>query len=144
MTEDPVGRLGPIVGHAGDVSVTLTDLSVRQASGGRRFAYPDFGSDFIAALHGALVGPRRQGLVRLKLVCPDCQSSLEGIAVERVAVTTEIDLTRIPPIRADLEMPGMTCPRCHRALVMIGDRAVASNLSDALIDAFTGAGVAPG
>ena len=144
MTEDPLGRLGPITGRAGDVSVTLTDMSFRQTSSGRRFPYPDFGSDFIAALHGALVVPRRQGLVRSKLVCPDCQSSLESVAVERVVVMTEIDLTRIPPIRADLEMPGLTCPRCHRALVMIGDRAVASNLSDALIDAFTGAGVAPG
>jgi hypothetical protein len=144
MTEDPVGRLGPIVGRAGDVSVTLTDMSFRQTSSGRRLPYPDFGSDFIAALHEALVGPRRQGLVRSKLVCPDCQSSVEGIAVERVAVTTEIALTRIPPVRVDLEIPGMTCPGCHRSLVMIGHRAVASNLSDALIRAFTGAGVAPG
>ena len=144
MTEDPVERLGPIVGHAGDVGVTLSDLSVRQTSTGRRFPYPDFGSDFIAALHGSLVGPKRQGLVRSKLVCPDCQASLEGIAAEPVAVTTEIALTRIPPVRVDLKMPGMTCPGCQRSLVMIGDRAVASNLSDALIDAFDGAGVAPG
>ncbi len=144
MTEDPVERLGPIVGHAGDVGVTLSDLSVRQTSTGRRFPYPDFGSDFIAALHGSLVAPKRQGLVRSKLVCPDCQSSLEEIAVEPVEVSTEIALTRIPPVRVDLEMPGIACPGCHRTLVMIGDRAVASNLSDALIDAFTGADVAPG
>ena len=144
MTEDLLGRLGPISGRAGDVSVTLTDLSYRQASEGRRFPYPDFGSDFIAALHGALVAPRRQGLVRSKLVCPSCESSLEGIAVERVAVTTEIALTRIPPVHVDLEMPGMTCAGCHHTLVMIGDRAVASNVSDALIDALKGAGVAPG
>jgi hypothetical protein len=144
MTDDPIGRLGPISGRAGDISVTLTDLSFRQTSSGRRFPYSEFGPDFIAALHGALVGPRRQGLVRPKLVCPSCESPLEGIAVEPVAVTTEIALTRIPPVRVDLEMPGMTCPGCHRSLVMIGDRAVASNLSDALIDAFNGAGVAPG
>lgn len=144
MTEDPVGRLGPIIGRASDVSVTLTDLSVRETGTGRRFAYPDFGSDFIGSLHGALVAPRRAGLVRSKLVCPTCESSLEGVAVEPVAVTTEVALTRIPPVRVDLEMPGMTCPGCQRTVVMIGDRAVASNLSDALIDAFTGAGVAPG
>jgi ribosomal protein L34E len=144
MTEDPLGRLGPITGRAGDVSVTLTDLSFRQTSTGRRFQYPEFGPDFIAALHGSLVAPKRQGLVRSKLVCPSCESFLEGIAVERVAVTTEIALTRIPPVRVELEMPGMTCPGCHRSLVMIGDRAVASELSDALIDAFKGAGIAPG
>ena len=89
MTEDPVGRLGPIVGRAGNVSVTLTDLSYRETSKGRRFPYAEFGSDFIAALHGALTGPRRQGLVRSKLVCPRCESSLEGIAVGPVAVTTK-------------------------------------------------------
>lgn len=144
MTKDPVGRLGPIVGRAGDVRVTLTDLSYRETSKGRRFPYPDFGSEFIEALHRALTGPRRQGLVRSKLVCPACESPLEGIAVGPVAVTTEIVLARIPPVRVDVEMPGMSCPGCRRSLVMVGDRAVASNLSDALIDAFKGAGVAPG
>ena len=144
MSEDPIGRLGPIVGRAGNVSVTLTDLSYRETSKGRRFPYGEFGPDFIAALHGALAGPRRKGLVRSTLVCPGCESSLEGIAVGPVAVTTEVALTRIPPVRVDLEMPGMTCPGCRRSLVMIGDRAVASDLSDALIDAFKSAGVAPG
>ena len=144
MSEEPIGRLGPIVGRAGDVSVTLTDLSYRETSKGRRFPYGEFGPDVIAALHEALTGPRRQGLVRSKLVCPRCESSLEGIAVGPVAVTTEVALTRIPPVRVDLEMPGMTCPGCRRSLVMIGDRAVQSDLSDALIDAFTNAGMAPG
>ena len=144
MSEEPIGRLGPIVGRAGKVSVTLTDLSYRETSKGRRFPYGEFGPDFIAALHGALTGPRRKGLVRSTLVCPGCESSLEGIAVGPVAVTTEVALTRIPPVRVDLEMPGMTCPDCRRSLVMIGDRAVASDLSDALIDAFKSAGMAPG
>jgi hypothetical protein len=41
-------------------------------------------------------------------------------------------------------MPGITCPSCHRALTRIDDRAVASDLSDALIDAFTVASLVPG
>jgi hypothetical protein len=144
MSEEPIGRLGPIVGRAGNVRVTLTDLSYRETSKGRRFPYGEFGPDVMAALHKALAGPRRKGLVRSTLACPACESSLAGIAVGPVVVTTEVALTRIPPVRVDLEMPGMTCPGCHRSLVMIGDRAVASDLSDALIDAFKSAGVAPG
>jgi hypothetical protein len=144
MSEEPIGRLGPIVGRAGDVSVTLTGLSYRETSKGRWFPYGEFGPDFIASLHRALTGPRHKGLVRSRLVCPGCESTLEGMAVGRIAVTTEVALTRIPPVRVDLEMPGMTCPGCRRPLVMIDDRAVQSNLSDALIDAFRSAGVAPG
>jgi hypothetical protein len=144
MTDVPVGRLGAVTGRAREVSVKLTDLSFRQTSTGRRYPYPDFGSDFIEALHRALVAPRRRGLVRSTLVCPWCDSSLEGIVVEPVPVTTEIALTRIPPVRVDLEMPGIKCPGCDRSLVMIDDRAVASDLSDALIDAFTAGSLVPG
>ncbi len=144
MSDEPIGRLGPTVGRAGKVSVTLTDLSFRETGKGRRFPYGEFGPDFIAALHGALTGPRRRGLVRSTLVCPGCESSLEGIAVGPVAVTAVVALTSIPPVRVDLEMPGMTCPGCRRSLVLIGDRAVQSDLSDALIDAFKSAGMTPG
>lgn len=140
MTDVPVGRLGPVSGRARDVSLTLTDLSFRETSTGRRYPYPDFGSDFIEALHRALVAPRRRGLFRLTLVCPSCESSLEGIVVEPVVVSAE----RIPPVRVDLEMPGIKCPGCDRSLVMLHDRAVDSDLSDALIDAFTSAALVHG
>ena len=122
----------------------LTDLSFRHTSAGRRYAYPDFGSDLIQALHEGLVGPRRRGLLRSTLVCPSCERSLEGIAVEPVIASTDVDLSRIPTIHIELEMPGMVCPGCDRHLVMIGDRGVESDLSDALIDAFQQAGIAPG
>ena len=144
MTDVPVGRLGPVTGRSRDVTVRLTDVSFRETSAGRRYPYPDFGSDFIEALHKALVAPRRRGLVRSTLVCPLCESSLEGIVLAPVPVTTEIALTRIAPIRIDLEMPGIRCPGCDRSLVMIDDRAIASDLSDALIDAFTAAALVPG
>jgi hypothetical protein len=119
-------------------------LSFRQTSTGRLYPYADFGSDFIEPLHKALVAPRRRGLFRSTLVCPSCGSSLEGIPVEPVPVTTEIALTRIPPVRVDLEMPWIKCPACDRSLVRIDDRGVDSDLSDALIDAFTAASLAPG
>lgn len=144
MNDGSVGRLGPVTGHARDVSVTLTDLSFRQTSTGRRYPYPDFGSDFITALHEALVGPRRKGLLRSTRVCPSCETSLEGIAVASVPANTEVVLGRVPPIRVDVEMPGLRCPGCDRSLVMIGDRGVASYLSDALIDAFNAAAMTPG
>jgi hypothetical protein len=144
MTDVPIGRLGPVSGRARDVSVTLTDLSCRQTSTGRRFPYPDFGSDFIEALHRALVAPRTLGLFRWRQVCPWCDTSLAGIAVEPVPITTEIALTRIPPIRVDLKMPGIKCPGCDRSLVMIDDRGLDSDLSDALIDAFRAASLVPG
>jgi hypothetical protein len=144
MTNIHIGRLAPVSGRARDVSVRLTDLSFRETTTGRRYPYPDFGSDFIEALHRALVAPRRRGLIRSTLVCPPCESPLEGIAVEPVVVTTEIALIRIPPIRVDLEMLGIKCPGCDRSLVMINDRSVESDLSDALIDAFAVASMAPG
>ena len=144
MTEDLLGRLGPISGRAGDVSVTLTDLSFRQAGSEKRYPYPDFGSEFIEALHKSLLAPRRKGLLRSTLVCPACEASLEGVAAGPVSISTEIALTRIPPVRVELEMPGLKCPGCARSLVMIGDRDVASDLSDALIDAIASASLVPG
>ena len=61
-----------------------------------------------------------------------------------VTVTTEVVLKRIPPIAIDIDMPGIVCPGCGRSLSMIRDRDVASDVSDALIDAFNVAGVKPG
>jgi hypothetical protein len=61
-----------------------------------------------------------------------------------VELAIELTLTGIPAIRVDLEMPGITCPACRRPLVKIDDRAVDSDPSDALIDAFDAAGIAPG
>lgn len=124
--------------------MTLLGLSFRQTNGGRRYAYPDFGSDFIQALHGQLVGPRRRGLFRATLLCPSCGRSLDGVLIGQVTVATDVDLRRIPPIHVDVEMPGMVCPSCDRRLVAIDDRNVQSDLSDALIDAFNRAGIAPG
>ena len=94
MSDPAIGRLGPINGRAGTVSVTLTDLSFRQTSGGKRFAYPDFGSDFIDALHKVLVGPRYRGW-RWSPVCPWCETSLDDIAPERVVLATDVVLARI-------------------------------------------------
>jgi ribosomal protein S27AE len=144
MPDDPLERLGPIEGRASQVSLTLTGLSVRKASSAWRYAYPDFGSDFIHALLGELAGPRRGGLLRSKLVCPTCGSSLDGVAIDRVTVAADVGLSRIPPIHLDLDMPGMECPKCGRRLVAIHDNNVESDLSDALIAAFNRAGVAPG
>jgi len=59
-------------------------------------------------------------------------------------VTVNVALRQAPAIRVDVEMPGMTCPGCHRSLVRIDDRAVDSDLSDALIAAFDEAGIKPG
>jgi hypothetical protein len=144
MTDVPLGRLGPITGRTSDVSVTLTDLSFRQTRNGIRYPYADFGSDFIETLHRELVAPRRRGLLRSTLVCPRCDTTLDGVANERVAVTAEVALKRIPPIHVDLEMPGIRCPGCDRPVVRIDDRSVDSELSDALIAAFKSIGLEPG
>ena len=144
MPDVPIERFGPVSGRSQQVRVTLTGLSFRQTSAGRRYAYPDFGSDFIQALHKQLVGPRRRGLIRSTLLCPSCGRSLDGVAIGQVTVGTDVDLPRIPAIHLDLAMPGMVCPGCDRRLVMIDDRNVQSDLSDALIDAFNQSGMAPG
>lgn len=144
MNDAPLGRLDPVSGTARDVSVTVTGLSFRQTSEERRYPYPDFGSDFIEALHKELLAPRRRGLLRSTLACPSCESSLDGTGIRRVAVTVDVALPRVPPIRVDLEMPGTTCPGCHRSLVRIDERSVESDLSDALIGAFAEAGIKPG
>jgi hypothetical protein len=83
-------------------------------------------------------------MFRSTLVCPSCETSLQDIAIGSVPVTTEVALSGIAPIRVELEMPGVRCPGCGRSLVMINDRAVASDLSDALIDAFAAAAITPG
>jgi hypothetical protein len=142
---DPeLGRLDPISGSKNDVSVTLTGMTHRTAKGERRYPYPDFGSDFIEALHKQLVGPRRRGLLRSTLVCPSCGSALDAQRDERTAVAVDVALPRIPAIGVALEMPGITCTSCHRSVVRIDDRGVQSDLSDALIVAFDMAGIRPG
>lgn len=144
MPEVAIEQLGPISGQSQEVKLTLTGLSFRLTSAGRRYAYADFGSDFIQALHKQLVGPRRRGLIRSTFHCPPCGRSLDGVTIGHVNVATDVDLPRIPPIHLDLDMPGMVCPGCDRRLVMIDDRNVQSDLSDALIDAFNQSGLAPG
>jgi hypothetical protein len=59
-------------------------------------------------------------------------------------MATDVVLKKVPPIHLDIEMPGLTCSRCGRPMVMIDDRDVVSDLSDALIAAFNSAGIAPG
>jgi len=144
MPDIPIEQFGPINGQAQQVRVTLTGLSFRQTSAGRRYAYPDFGSDFIDALYKQLEGPNRRGWIRSTFLCPSCGRSLDGVPTGQVAVATDLVLSRIPAFHLDLEMPGMICPGCDRRLVMIDDRDLQSDLSDALIDAFNQAGLAPG
>jgi hypothetical protein len=144
MSDAAIGRFDPVTGRANGVTVTLTGLSFRQTDKGKRYPYGEFGSEFIGSLHSGLPAPRRRGLLRSTLVCPSCESSLAGIAVGPVPATTEIALKRIPPIRVDLEMPGVRCPGCARALVMIHDRDIASDVSFALMDAFATVGLSPG
>lgn len=144
MPEAAIERFGPISGQSQQVKLTLTGLSFRQTSAGRRYAYPDFGSDFIQALYKQLVGPGRRGLIRSTFHCPSCGRSLDGVTIGQVTVATDVNLPSIPPIHLDLDMPGMVCPDCGRRLVMIDDRNVQSDLSDALIDAFNQSGLGPG
>ena len=92
---------------------------------------------------GPITG-RKDEASRSAPVCPSCDASLAGIPVVTVPATAEVVLRSIRPIRVDVEMPGMTCPMCSRSVVLIGDRDIASDVSDALIDAFNGASIAPG
>jgi hypothetical protein len=140
--ELPLGRIDRASGKAGRVSITLSDLSYRQTGAGRRrWPYGEFGSDFIEALHAQLPRPRRQGLLRAKLSCPSCETSFEGAPVEVVTVGVRLDLGRVPPLGAEVEMPGIRCPRCGRPVVRIDDAAVDSDLSDAVIDAWRSVGL---
>ena len=144
MTDTSLGRLGPVSGRSRDVNVTLTGLSFRQTSAGRRYPYGEFGPGFIEALHNALAAPRRRRLLRSSMVCPSCETSLDGIPGALVSVATQLAFTEIPPVRVDVEMPGITCPGCLSPLVRTDDRAIESDLSDALIAAFASAGISPG
>ena len=70
---------------------------------------------------------------------------LDDVTVRPVAFTVEVVLERIPsPMRIEVEMPGVTCPGCGRALVDLDDRDLTAALSDALIDAFDANGIRPG
>ncbi len=137
-------RLDAVTGQAHDITVTLTNLSYRQTNTDKKYAYGDFGSDFIQALHEALPTPRRRGFLRSTLVCPACETPLDGIAVQPVTVSADVAVRRIPPIRVDLEMPGIKCPGCDRSFVRIDDRDVQSDVSDALIAAFATVSLKPG
>jgi hypothetical protein len=144
MPDVPIEQFEPISGRANQVFVTLTDVSFRRTDKGARYAYGEFGSDLIQALHDQLVRPKRRGLLRLKLGCPGCERPLDDVAIGEVTVATDIDLRKIPSIHLDLTMPGVVCPGCDRRLVMMHDNNIQSDLSDALIDAFDQAGLKPG
>ena len=112
MTEPTVRPLGPLAGRSRDVAVTVTGLTSLQTSKGTHYPYPEFGSDFVDALHRELPAPRRRGILRSR-VCPICGTSLDGIPGTQVDVTVNVALSRIPPIRVDVEMPGIRCPGCR-------------------------------
>ena len=144
MDDESLPRFDPVTGRAHGITVTLTNLSYRQANTEKKYAYGEFGSEFLQALHEALPAPRRRGLIRSTLVCPVCETPLGRIADRPVAVSAEVALRKIPPIRVDLEMPGIKCPGCDRSIVDIDDRDLQSDLSDALIDAFAAVSLKPG
>src|SRR4051812_48587140 len=135
-----VRPVGPVAGRVRDVHVTLTGLTTRDTSKGTQYPYAEFGSDFIDALHRELRATRRRGIFRSR-VCPMCETSLDGVPGTQVEVTANVALPRIAPIRVDVEMPGIRCPGCARSLVSTDDRAIDSDLSDALIAAFKMAGI---
>ena len=137
-------RFDPVTGRAHDITVTLTNLSYRETGTKRKFAYGEFGMEFLEALHKALPAPRRRGLLRSTLVCPVWEAALDGSAVQPVTCSAEVVLRRIPQIRVDLEIPGLKCSGCDRSLVKIYDRDLQSDLSDALIDAFATVSLKPG
>jgi hypothetical protein len=143
VPDDTLRPLGPLDGRSRDVHVTLTGVTSRKTSEGTRYPYPEFGSDFIEALHRELPAPRHKGIFRSR-VCPVCATSLDGIPGTQVGVAVNVALSRIPPISVEVEMPGFRCPGCARSLVSTDDRAIDSDLSDALIAALTSAGIAPG
>ena len=144
MTGVPLVQLDPVTGRGRAVTVVLTGMSFRETTKGRLFPYGEFGSEFIQALHSQLVAPKRTGLLRQKLACPSCQSPFDQVPITQVAASADVKLRNIPAIRVDGELPGIICPTCGRTVVMIHDRNVESDLSDAVIDAFKAADVRPG
>jgi hypothetical protein len=69
---------------------------------------------------------------------------LDGSPPEAVTVAVELELPAIPPLGIEVQMPGIRCPGCGPNLVRLDDRNVESDLSDALIDALSSAGLNPG
>ena len=133
---DALGRLDEIRGRAGDVTVILHGLTVRDTPEGRRFPYGDFTAQFLQALHERLTKPRGGGVFRPGISCRSCRTKLDERWTRPVGVATEVALGRIPPIQVDLAMPGIVCPSCGTQMVRMHDRNVESDLSDALIAAF--------
>lgn len=144
MADPELERLDPIEGRAGGVTVRLTGMTCRRTAAGRRYPYSDFGLDLIDALHDGLAQPTRGGLFRARLACPSCDTALDEPATRQVDVATDVALATIPPIRVELTMPGLVCPRCRRSVSRIDSRVVASDVSDALIAAFDSAAIHPG
>jgi hypothetical protein len=141
---DELRQLDTIRGKAGAVHVVLAGLAYRETARGRRYPYPEFGAELIEALHRKLVAPAHRGLIRSTLACPVCATRLEGLANQPIGIATEVELRSIPPVQVDLAIPGLFCPGCRMQLVRLDDRRVVSDLSDALIAAFTSAGIKPG
>ena len=143
MPDEVRGQFGTVRGRAGRVTVTLEGLSYRETTKGRRYPYPDFGAEFIDALHKQPIGPGRRGLLR-RPSCASCDASLDGVPSSQVSAAVDLTFKRIPAIHLDVVMPGLVCPACGHGMVRIDDRAIASDLSDALIDAFNSVEMRPG
>jgi hypothetical protein len=141
---DALVQLGAIRGQAGRVHVVLTGLVVRDTGKGLRSPYPEFGSELLAGLHEKLVAPAHRGFFRSRTTCPVCSTALDGLPAQSVGIATEVTLQSIPPVQVDLAIPGVFCPTCRMQLVLLDDRKVASDLSDALIAALKSAAIKPG
>jgi uncharacterized protein (UPF0212 family) len=142
MADPSLRRAEVATGRARDVGVTITGLTFKERPDGRRrWPYGEFGGDFIVALHEKLPKPARRGLLRGSPVCPFCGSSFDGVTVEAVKISAQLDLRQIPPLTVDVEIPGRRCPRCGRPVTRMDDTAVAADLSDAVIAAFRSQGL---
>jgi DNA-directed RNA polymerase subunit RPC12/RpoP len=145
MADAGTTRLASIRGRAGAVTVVLTGLTVLDGPDGpRRLPYPAFPTEFLEALRGRLVSPRRRGLLRSGIACPSCGAALHDGASQPVGVATEVWLRDLEPVQVDLAVPGIVCPRCRMQVVRVDDPQLASDLGDAVNAAFRKAEVDPG
>ena len=130
-------------GASGLVDVTLEGMPVRTEPGGRpRYAYPDFGSDFIEVMFRGVFAVRSGPPWRRTTACRVCGAALVGTE-QPTEITVKADLRDIPSFAARFRMPAVRCGGCG-VWQALPRHQLEVDVSQALVNAFDAAHVKPG
>ena len=129
-------------GTHGNVTVNLFDLSyaVCPQCGSKAFVHAEFPAEVLFPLTSAVPHATAKGFRTKEWSCVACRARIDPSQERVETFAVPLNLEGRYQFRAELMLPAVTCDACGRNQVAADERALDSDLADALIAAFDSVG----